>query len=404
MRWKRLLGILASVGLFTTLQPATVSLAQGPQTFVIGVDHFDPANQQFDANGPLPGGKLFEYTDFFTRSVQVHSGDVLDFRVAIPDHLIQVTPGPEALSRQQFPLFAPDEENALGSGGPKVLLGPPVLAELGPGGLQTCGGTANQSCDPGTGFAVTSFPNGPTSDWFVAINASPGATFNYFCHLHPGMRGTVTVVDSGTPIQSQAGLNTAADAQFAADKTEGEAAYANAQVPSYSGGAPGSRTYLVHAGLTTSDRHVAIHDMLPDKLNLVSGDVVKYDIQFNVIHTVSFLAGPGLRSPFGVDTCKGYVPLNAPPPPFPPCTEFENGPTGNPGPEIIVDPGTRASGTGLNMQQGANSGVLLGADYGPFYGNFGASSWSVAAAQPGTYAYQCTIHDWMTGTLQVSGT
>jgi hypothetical protein len=55
------------------------------------------------------------------------------------------------------------------------------------------------------------------------------------------------------------------------------------------------------------------------------------------------------------------------------------------------------------MQQGANSGVLLGADYGPLYGNFGASSWSVAAAQPGTYAYQCTIHDWMTGALQVSG-
>ena len=401
MRLKYLVAMAATLSLPLSLQvPAS---AQTPSTFVIGVDHFDPANQQIGPNGqPLDGGKIFEYTDFFTRSVQVHQGDIIDFRVALPDHLIQVTPGAEASSRQLFPLFIPDEENAIASGGPKVILGPAVLSELG-GGVQTCGGSAAQPCDPATGFALTSFPNGPTSDWFVAINASPGASFSYFCHLHPGMRGTVTVVASGTTVQSQSDLNTAAGSQFAADKAEAEAAYASAQVPSFTGGAPGSRTYTVHAGLTTEDRHVAIHDMLPDKLNLVSGDVVRYDIQFNVIHTVSFAAGPGIRSPFGVDTCEGYVPLNAPPPPFPACTEFENGPTGNPGPEIIADPGSRVSGTGLNMQQGANSGVLLGADYGPFYGNFGASSWSVAAAQPGKYAYQCTIHDWMTGTLQVSG-
>jgi plastocyanin len=399
VRFKFLVAMAATLSLPLSLQVPTS--AATPSTFVIGVDHFDPLNQQIGANGqPLDGGKLFEYTDFFTRSVQVHQGDILDFRVAIPDHLIQVTPGPEALSRQLFPLFIPDEENALGSGGPKVVLGPAVLSAFFTGGIQPCGGTATQPCDPATQPAVTSFPN---SDWFVAINASPGSTFNYFCHLHPGMRGTVSVVDSGTPVQSQAGLNTAAAAQFAADKAEGEAAYASAQVPSFTGGAPGSRTYLVHAGLTTADRHVAIHDMLPDNLNLVSGDVVKYDIQFNVIHTVSFRAGPGLISPFGLDTCKGYFPLNGPPTTPPPCTELENGPTGNPGPEIIADPGTRASGTGLNMIQGADSGVLLGADYGPFYGNFGASSWSVAAAQPGTYPYQCTIHDWMTGVLQVSG-
>jgi plastocyanin len=392
----------ATLSLPLSLQVPASALT--PSTFVIGVDHFDPANQQLDSLGnPLPGGKIFEYTDFFTRSVQVHSGDLLDFKVAIPDHLIQVTPGTEALSRQLFPLFIPDEENALGSGGPKVVVGPPVLASFGPGGFQTCGGTATLPCDPATQFAVTSFPKGPNSDWFVAVNASPGTTFNYFCHLHPGMRGTVTVVDSNTPVRSQAALDSAAEMQFNLDRAEGQAAYARAQAPSFTGGPPGSRTYTVHAGLTTADRHVAIHDMLPDKLNLVSGDVVQYDIQFNVIHTVSFTAGPGLISPFGVDTCTGYAPLNAPPPPFPFCTEFENGPTGNPGPEIIVDPGTRAPGAALNMTQGADSGVLLGADYS-LYGTFGASSWSVTTSQSGSYPYRCTIHDWMTGVLQVSGT
>ncbi len=32
-----------------------------------------------------------------------------------------------------------------------------------------------------------------------------------------------------------------------------------------------------------------------------------------------------------------------------------------------------------------------------------ASTWSVKTSQPGSYAYQCTIHDWMTGVLHVTG-
>src|SRR5260370_19618336 len=102
MRLKFLVAMAATLSLPLSLQvPAS---AQTPSTFVIGVDHFDPDNQQIGADGsPLPGGKIFEYSDFFTRSVQVHSGDILDFRVAIPDHLIQLTPGAEPSSRQLFP-------------------------------------------------------------------------------------------------------------------------------------------------------------------------------------------------------------------------------------------------------------------------------------------------------------
>ncbi len=378
--------------------PVSASATLASQTFTIGVDHFDPPNQQLDANGiPLSGGKIFEYPDFFTRSVQVHKGDTLDFRVTIPDHLVQVATS-EAAARSQFPLFFPDEEKALGSGGPKVGLGPAVLASFGP--FQTCGAAATpeQVCDPTSAPAITAFPNGPNSDWFVAINADPGTTFTYFCHLHPGMRGTVSVVDNSTIIQTQATIDQAAGTQFAADKTEAEALYASAQVPSFTGGAPGSRTYSVHVGLTTADQHVAIHDMVPATLNLVSGDIVRYEWQSDVIHTVSFLAGPGLRSPFGVDCGTSYVPLNGPPTSLPLCTEFENGQ-----PEFILDPGTRSSGQVLNMKFGADSGVLVGSSYAAFYGNLGPSTWSVKSSQPGRYLYQCTIHDWMTGQLDVTG-
>ena len=47
-----------------------------PRTLVIGVEHIDLANQQPDR------GCLFEYTDFFSRTVRIHSGDTLDFRTA----------------------------------------------------------------------------------------------------------------------------------------------------------------------------------------------------------------------------------------------------------------------------------------------------------------------------------
>lgn len=438
MRYKRAIGLLSSLSLFVTLHPPSTAAAQALETCgalaagtvaCIGVDHFDPANQQFDpATGNIPpGAKIFEYTDFFTRSLKVHTGDVVDFQVAIPDHLIQVVPGrpggdqqvettgeesqpsAEAAARTAFPLFNPDEVTAaepvaLGSQGPKIVLGRAVLANLS-GGTQTCGASVATACDPGTQFSLTSYPNGPMSDWFVAFKANPGSTFDYFCHFHPGMRGTVKVVENSVPVQTQAEINRRANAQFLKDQAEGVAAYAKAQVPSFSGEEPGTRTYTVHVGVTTKDRHVAIHDMLPSSLNLAPGDRVRYDWQSNVIHTVSFTAGPGLISPFGIDCESSYAPLNAAPPPFPACPsgapEFAEGPF--PGfPELIANPGTQAPGKALTAA-GADSGLLVGSDYGQFYGNLGKSSWSVKASEKGTFMYQCAIHDWMIGQLNVTG-
>ncbi len=52
---------------------ALTGAAPSPQTFVIGVDHADAANQQ-----PFPPfNRLFEYTDFFARDLRDHQGDRL---------------------------------------------------------------------------------------------------------------------------------------------------------------------------------------------------------------------------------------------------------------------------------------------------------------------------------------
>src|SRR3984893_19067381 len=153
--------------------PVTASAASA-QTFTIGVDHTDPANQQLDANGrsTAPPGvqpRVFEYTDFFTRSIKVHQGDTVDFRFAIPDHLIQVASN-EAAARQQLPLFTPDEGtavegHALGSGGPKIVLGPAGF--LGFGGSPTCGQTADSQCVfDDSGPSAPGFV-GSSPDWLV---------------------------------------------------------------------------------------------------------------------------------------------------------------------------------------------------------------------------------------------
>jgi plastocyanin len=42
----------------------------------------------------------------------------------------------------------------------------------------------------------------------------------------------------------------------------------------------------------------------------------------------------------------------------------------------------------------------VGADYGL---TPSVQDWSAKASAPGTYAYQCTIHDWMRAVVQVTG-
>jgi plastocyanin len=396
--------VLAAIaGLSTVIGmgvPVTASAASA-QTFTIGVDHADPANQQLDANGfpttpPGVQAKVFEYTDFFTRSIKVHQGDTLDFRFAVPDHLIQVAPN-EAAARQGLPLFTPDEitaveGNALGSGGPKIVLGPAVFLAF--GGSPTCGQTFAGACS--FNGSVPSDPGFPAAspDWFVQINAAPGS-YTYFCHLHPGMRGTLQVVPGNADIQSQGQIDRLAAVQFRRAQREAVALYDEANQVEAEQEDSGPAVYNVHVGVTSRDRHIAIHDMLPSKLSLKPGDIVRYHWQTNVIHTVEFAP----TSPFGVDCETSYAPLSAP-------DQQPICPSGAPEPEagifpveLIGDPGSQVSGSLLTDT--TDSGLLAGASYAQYYGGLGSDHWSVKAGAASAHQYFCAIHDWMTGTITV---
>lgn len=366
MRWKSAVSVLASLGMFAALQGAT-GLAAGGQTLTIGVDHVDPANQNFAA------GRVFGYNDFFSRAVTLHSGDTLDFKTAFGFHILSMTTD-VAAARQALPLAVldTDDPNAVGSGAPKIQLGPAFFASNGP---PACGAPGSPPCDF-TGATLPPAGVNGGNDWFVQVNASPG-TYHFFCFLHPGMQGTVRVVDTSQPTTTQAVIEAMSQGQFASEQSQALDAEAAASVPTYTGGAPGTRTYQVNVGLTVAKNHVTLFEMLPSNLALAPGDSVRYAWGAVEAHSVTFPATNDL-------------------PPFRPDLEAPD-PAGF---ELILDPGNAPSGTNLSKPGAAvDSGLLVGSAYGL---QPSAQSWSVGAAAPGAYTYHCILHDWMQGTLNVS--
>jgi plastocyanin len=396
MRWKGVVSLLASTGLFLAIPPVTVGAAGGAPTVTIGVGHADFPNQNPFQN------RVFEYTDFFSRDVSVHAGDLVDFRTA-PSEFHSIALAPAVLS---LPLFLADTDDApaRGTGVPKITGGPALpLAFSGP----TCGAFGRAACTfdgsrPVNSGAIAGFsPTGPSAvDWNVQIGAgTPIGTYHYFCYLHPGMQGVLHVVPSTDATTTQADIDSASNSQFAADRGAALALEAADTHAGPSSGAPGSRTWTVHVGDTTSDNHVAILEMMPQSLpNVVSGDAVNYVWGALEPHTVGFGPDANLPEPFGWDCGRSFVgfSLQSGPGAPPACAEIEQG-----RPEIIGDPGTRGSGEGLNLQQLTDSGLLVGSAY---RASPSSQFWSVAAARPGTYAFHCTVHDFMVGSLTVGGT
>ncbi|HVH64400.1 MAG TPA: hypothetical protein VM674_00060 [Candidatus Acidoferrum sp.] len=386
---------LAALAIATAL-PLAIAIpasAGNGNTLVIGVGHADPANQNPQT------GRVWSYTDFFSRTVTVHPGDSLDFRTAPGEfHVIALTTD-EAAVRAANRIFAPDSDdaNAAGSGKPKITLGPggPIVFSsptCGVSGQKPCvftGSTLNAGAIAGFG------PTGPMAvDWTVKIHA-PFGTYAYFCHIHPAMSGTLVVAE-GSQASSQAEIDAASAAQFASDHNQALAAETAANVVTFTGGAPGTRTYEAHVGLSAADNHVALLEMVPAVLNLARGDKVHYTWSFQEIHTASFPANNDnvLVEPTGWDCGATYVPSPpGPPQPPPSCVEME------PGPELLLDPGNARPGHLNNPNALVDSGVLVGSGYNL---NPSAQDWSVVADTGGRYAYQCTIHDWMQGIVNVS--
>jgi plastocyanin len=414
---------LGSLATFSIVFSAGTSLAEesappSPQTVTIGVDHADPANQQPEK------GRLFEYTDFFSRNVSIHSGDTIDFQSAPGGFHVITLAKSEDVARSVYPVGFTDKDDPKGpNGAQKIVNGPGQFAITGgsvhgggtivtdptappPCGMVSLGqapctfsGPKDIEVSPLAGIGAT----GPAQqDLKYTVTAREG-TYTYFCSIHPGMRGTLTVVGSDEAASTQAQIDAASARQFARDQKAALAAEADANQVRYSGDEPGSRTYQVLVGVAAANNHVAIDEMFPtEPLNLVAGDKVTYKwADPHNVHSVVFPAPPPGQNdavpPFVFD-CGTTFSIA----PSPTCTEpgetWEN--QGG-----IFDPGSAPSRTALQTPTTfLDSGVLVGTGYNV---QPTIQKWSVNvndATATGTYVYHCSVHDFMRAQFTVTDT
>jgi plastocyanin len=417
--WSRAIA-LGSLATFTLVFSASSSLAEEsapppPQTITVGVDHADPANQQPDK------GRVFEYTDFFSRDVTIHSGDTIDFQVAPGAFHVVALAKSEAKARSVYPVGYADKDDPNGpNGAAKLVQGPggfPVV-----GGSTSGGGTiiADPNAPPPCGYvALGQAPCGFSGPKDIEINpmngfgqtgpvqndvkwtvTAPEGNYTMFCTIHPGMRGTIRVVGADESTTTQADIDAASARQFARDRKAALAAEADANQVHYSGDEPGSRTYQVLVGVAAANNRVAIDEMLPAKpLNLVAGDKVVYRWpDTHNVHSVVFPApAPGQNDPVPpfVFDCGATIS----PSPSPSCSEAAEDWENKGG---IFDPGNAPSRTALKTPTTfVDSGVLVGTGYNV---QPTIQKWSVKvndATAAGTYTYHCSVHDFMNGSLVV---
>ncbi len=418
---RRSLLLVLCTALFIPLM-ALPAHASGGSPLVIKVDAYDPANQQFLP----PFNRSFEYSDFFPRLAIVQQGRTIDFQTQQAALHEVVLSRYESTARAAYPLMSTDtdanEVPAPGTGLPKIKIdagaGPITGGSTSGGGKlggyfgttpcglvqsgqSPCTFTGGQDVE-GEGQVRGTLSSGALGavDWDITVNAPPGL-YTYFCMLHPGMRGALYVVSPGLYTTSQADLDSAASLQFTYDQQAALAAEKAANVITYTGGDPGTRTYDVQVGISAASDHVAINEMLPNlPLNLVKGDKVSYhwsdDHNF---HTVGFPGTgdariePELGEPLDWDCGQTWVSVAAG---F--CTE-----PGDTGPELILDPGNAPPGTALtNPTTLTSSGTLVGTAFGV---SPSSQLWAVTTDQSsaaGVYLFQCTVHDWMQGRINLS--
>jgi plastocyanin len=418
--WSRAIA-LGSLAAFTVVVSASSSLAEesapppAPQTITVGVDHADPANQQPDK------GRVFEYTDFFSRDVSIHSGDTIDFQVAPGAFHIVALAKSETKARSVYPVGYADKDDPKGPNGAlKLVNGPggfPVL-----GGSTSGGGTiiTDPTAPPPCGYvALGQAPCGFSGPKDIEINqmvgfgqtgpvqndvkwtvTAPEGNYTMFCTIHPGMRGSLHVVGADEAASTQAEIDAASARQFARDQKAALAAEADANEVRYTGDDPGSRSYQVLVGVSAANNHVAIDEMLPAKpLNLVAGDKVVYKwADPHNVHSVVFPATkPGESDPVPpfVFDCGATIS----PAPSPSCTEAGEDWENKGG---IFDPGNTPSRTALKTPTTfVDSGVLVGTGYNV---QPTIQRWSVKvddASAAGTYTYHCSVHDFMSASLVV---
>lgn len=365
------------------------------QTFKVQVDgKSDAANFGFLAFFPkdltVHPGDTVEFTSVFTGEPHtVALGTLVDAGVAAA-----LAAGPDAQDEpaelKKIPSLLPQGPgNAVQAAAQPCFLptGDPPATDACPKAQQT------QPAFDGTGSFFNSgfLADGDKFTVKLADTIKPG-TYTFFCTLHrAGMTGTIKVVDAATPVPSPSDV-TAAGKALIAEKAGKLAPVVSAlragTLPPF---VPTAAPDQVIAGAASQDVQDALVDEFgPKEVSIPVGGSLTWDvlgphsIAFNVPEDAKVLLNKAPDGSVNLNE-KTVMPVGGPGAPPPPDGPPPDGP---PGPPTLVDAGSW-DGTGFH-----SSGLLL--SFPP-----ALLAYKMTFTKAGTYAYACTIHPEMKGTVKV---
>jgi plastocyanin len=339
---------------------------------VVGVDHTGPA------------GHNYGFLDYFSRTVTVHTGDVITWQWARSSepHTVTLlpagTPVTNAAFNKLFPTanFAPDTDDGA-KAPPAANFG--VDEQVGCGnspyyrGTGPCSFTGNNIVNSGVENLI---PGQGPQTYSLRVNAAPGV-YHYICLIHgPSMSGTIRVVAPGAPADTQAGVNQRAAAQYQAASTHALAFESKLGAGQQT--ANGHTVWTIHTGAQYG--RVAINEFIPSNPHIKAGDSVVWTPGF---HTVTFPNESGV-APFSPG-CEAPG-RDAP---------FRGALATCPGLELAPNPkGFFPSGKPGQAYTGGfyNSGILVIPQ---------PHTWSASFPRSGTFSYECLVHPGMDATVTV---
>jgi plastocyanin len=206
------------------------------------------------------------------------------------------------------------------------------------------------------------------------------------------MAGSFNVVPNSAPVSNQADLDAAAASQHRGQTASALMAEAQAINTAERTNA-GKKSATVIAGTESADHLVQVLEMLPRVVTLPAGQSATWKaVSADELHTVTFPQGHGSDPvdvfPFVCEGTSGDTPANvATGPPF-----FGCGTTPD-SIELHFNPQPQG-GTTITTGSVATSGAVT-AIPNPFF----PSQYTFSFSSPGTFAYQCRVHEHMTGQI-----
>jgi plastocyanin len=153
-----------------------------------------------------------------------------------------------------------------------------------------CGGPGQDSCHlEGSDERLSSgLPIGDPT-WRVTFDLPAGTTVTYFCTVHPGMSGSIDVVDDAAALPTQEQIDAAVREQIAADTQEAIDHRAWRESEQFRRPEDGRSVWTVRVGDTTPSGHVSILGYMPSHLDEARpGDAVEFESSGRGHHSVTF--------------------------------------------------------------------------------------------------------------------